>query len=129
MFLGKKTQTHVFSQPLTTNKNFCQPLAALQHLDLAVNRKYYTWPSFLLSQLTLAYPSIQKRCMSSVLIFYFKEYLTLYLTLYFFYFTPDSAFFSKIFSTVIDSDCTVNKSQLHIIKMILYLNKCERTKT
>ena len=38
----RKPQAHVFSQPLTANKNSCQPQAAIQNLDPAANRKPYT---------------------------------------------------------------------------------------
>ena len=37
----QKRKTHAFLKPLTTNKNSCQPLAALKNLDLAGNRKPY----------------------------------------------------------------------------------------
>ena len=37
-----KQQIHALSQPLTTNKNYCQPPAAIQNLDPAANRKPYT---------------------------------------------------------------------------------------
>ena len=32
-----------FSQPLSTNENYCQPLAALQNMNSATNPKPSTW--------------------------------------------------------------------------------------
>ena len=39
-----KPQMHLFSQMLSANKNFRQPLTACQNLGSAMNRKPYTWP-------------------------------------------------------------------------------------
>lgn len=44
------------------------------------------------------------------------------------YVTLDSHFFSKMFPTLTDHSWRVNKSQLHIRKIILYCNKCEAVK-
>ena len=41
------SKTYVFSQPLTANKNSCQPSAAPQNLDPIVNRKRYTSPTLM----------------------------------------------------------------------------------
>ena len=41
-YLLLKIANNTFSQPLTANKNSFQPLAALQSLDPAANRKPYT---------------------------------------------------------------------------------------
>ena len=47
-----KLQMHAFFQSLTTNKNYCQPSAAPQNLNPALNRKPYTWPLGRLSTVT-----------------------------------------------------------------------------
>ena len=39
-----KPQMHLFSQMLSANKTFRQPLTACQNLGSAMNRKPYTWP-------------------------------------------------------------------------------------